>query len=57
MNLVCCSVCDEIQAIGTNFTEMWNIAYLTYYDVQSSQFLPETVVIFACICFLFRILL
>jgi hypothetical protein len=57
MNLVCYSVCDEIQAIGTNFTEMWNIARLPYYDLQSFQFLPETVIIFACNRFLFRILL
>jgi len=57
MNLVCCSVCDEIQRTVTNFTEMWNIACLHYYDAQSFQFLPETVIIFACICFLFRILL
>jgi hypothetical protein len=51
------SVCDEIRAIGTNFTEMWYIACLPYYDAQSFLFLPETVIIFACICFLFRILL
>jgi hypothetical protein len=26
---------DEIQAMGTNFMEMWNMACVPYYDPQS----------------------
>jgi len=57
MNLVCFSVCDEIRAISTKFTEMWYIECLPNCDAQAFQFLPVTVIIFACFCFLSRILL